>query len=870
MQDISPLVLFSRKVSRLTIHFLARSAKRPWFKRSYAIAAVLILLATTIFWALLGARLQSHNADQLSDPYLFTNWQTFHGAFFPGSHTFLLKWPIFALLGLIGISSTTLLFATVTITVLTVAIFALILYKIDGRPLVFGTVCLGLALVLLLIPAQAYSGGLLPVNMAMLTTRNLEYVVYLGTLIVFARANRMLSLNFMFGVVLLTVLIASDKLFLSMSAGGALLALVAYALVGNWSLTTFAVKWLTGTIFAAIGSVGLLLTISSLHITHLASTATSPYSIIHDAKHFLLGTVYSVLGLFTNSGANPVYDNRVISQLPGSLVHRLWSLTGLCYGVTICLVVYAVLRTWQHLWPTLRATPRQAKQTTADLLALALIWSTMASFAVFIVTDHYYAVDARYLAISMFALVITISVSLRRRQWPWPEDLLLIGGIFILAIGFAVVMATRIASNQTAALDGLTARNSLVVAALERHRVDVLVGDYWRVLPIKLASQGSLTTKPLINCSQSTPTLTSTTWQPDIRLHSFAYLITLDGSLTNFPACSFAQVTAVYGHPNATQIIAGTLTKPTEALLFYDQGIRPHNAVTYSSMPPVLPVGLDKIAGNSCTQQTTMNIVAHQDDDLLFLSPDLLHEIRAGQCVRSIYLTAGDAGHDKFYWLSRQSGTEAAYNEMIGTKAIWDQQTVTLAPDEYVTIASPHDNPRISLIFFNLPDGNLVGQGFPVSRFESLAKLRQGTIPNVRTVDAQSIYTSQGLTTALTMLMNVYQPSAIHTQADVQSDLYPDHSDHITTGLFAQAASDQYSQQHFGGALSLPLTRYIGYPTHAYTANVVGSDLAQKEAAFLAYGEHDGGVCHTLQQCDGTATYGTYMSRQYTQDSTLR
>src|SRR5215475_11483965 len=40
----------------------------------------------------------------------------------------------------------------------------------------------------------------------------------------------------------------------------------------------------------------------------------------------------------------------------------------------------------------------------------------------------------------------------------------------------------------------------------------------------------------------------------------------------------------------------------------------------------------------------SMNIVAHEDDDLLFLSPDLIHDIQSGRCVRTIFVTAGDAG----------------------------------------------------------------------------------------------------------------------------------------------------------------------------------------------------------------------------------
>jgi LmbE family N-acetylglucosaminyl deacetylase len=263
-----------------------------------------------------------------------------------------------------------------------------------------------------------------------------------------------------------------------------------------------------------------------------------------------------------------------------------------------------------------------------------------------------------------------------------------------------------------------------------------------------------------------------------------------------------------------------------------------------------------------------MNVVAHEDDDLLFLSPDLLREIQSGQCVRTVYLTAGDSGYGKFYWLNRQLGAEAAYAHMLGLKkVIWDQQTVSLAPGKYVTVAVPRGNSKVSLVFFNLPDGDLQGQGFTSSGDQSLAKLQSGELQKIKTVDGQSSYTSRQLTDALTVLMNSYQPAAVHTQADVASDSYPDHSDHIAAGKYATAAAAAYDQQLFGDTFAVPVVRYIGYPIHGYDANVTGADLEQKEATFLIYAKYDGGVCQSLAECVETPTYGAYIARQYTADS---
>ena len=72
--------------------------KSPGFGKIYMVSSVAIVLGTTLFWSLLGARLQQGNADQLANTDLFESLATFRGATFPGAHSFLLKWPIFFLI----------------------------------------------------------------------------------------------------------------------------------------------------------------------------------------------------------------------------------------------------------------------------------------------------------------------------------------------------------------------------------------------------------------------------------------------------------------------------------------------------------------------------------------------------------------------------------------------------------------------------------------------------------------------------------------------------------------------------------------------------------------------------------------------------
>ncbi len=842
-------------------------AHNVWFRRFYAPFSLLVLASTTVYWVALGAHLQNGNADQLSDPYLFSSSAIFHGATFPGTHTFLFKWPIFWLVNRFGISNSSLTIATVAAVLVTVLALALILRKIEPRPLVFGTICLFLSLALLLVPTQPYAGGLLPVNMAMLTTRNLEYILYIGALVLLVRAGRIRSWRFLSSVACLALLIASDKLFMSLGGAAAVLMLCVYAALRNWDLAHLAVRWLFATVAATIIATALLVGIQAAGITHFANDSTSsPYAITGDAKDIALGTTYAVASFFTNLGANPAYDATALHTLPAQAFHRLFSLAGPAYILAFGAALYGIYLLWGLLLPTFKGIQYKDEQPhVAFELSLLLFWSLIAAFGVFVGTKHYYAVDARYLAIGLFTIFIGGATVLRYRVIR-SEFLILASTGACIAIVLAVFTAQGTYNNQSATLAGTNERNQIIAQALQQHKVTTLVGDYWRVLPTKFASHHNLQVLPLSGCTEPRQTLSSLAWQPNLHKTSFAYLLSLDGSLTDYPHCSFQQVVAAYGHPNASLVVAGTLANPKELVLFYDKGVQKNTtSVSQQTAIPatVLPIDLSGLTDANCTQPTTMTVVAHQDDDLLFTNPDLLHDIEAGNCVRTVFLTAGDSGYNKFYWLNRQLGSEAAYSNMLGINDVWVQRTVKLDTGEYITVASPRSNSKVSLIFFNLPDGDIHGGGFPSSHFESLAKLRDGKISTIHAVDGESSYTSSQLTSALSSLMNVYKPAEIHTQADVPSAQYPDHSDHIAAGNFTVTAAKEYDQVQFASDVSTPVKRYIGYPIHGYPANVSGADLQKKEAAFFAYSRFDGGVCHSAIECSNTATYNSYLARQY-------
>lgn len=837
--------------------------------QQFAIVACIILLGTSAIWAVTGAELQLANADQLVSAYLFENLQTFHNSVLPGQHTFLLKWPLFWLISALHFAPWAFIAVTVLVVLLTVGGLAYVLFRIERRPVVFGLLCLALASVLALVPPHPQAGVQLPVNMAMITTRNLEYLAYLVVMGLLVTAKRPLirSPRFWVATGLLAALVATDRLFLTLSVGGAVMLGLVYLCFWHRPMVRFALEWLGMSVLALLGSTGIIWLLTTLQIVHISSGSDSvwgSYGIVTSLQSAVHGVVYALLGVFTNFGANPVFDS-MLKEIPAHLGRRLLSAEGFAYVVNLSIVVLAIVASVRVL-----AEKIPARQTRVRFTAV-LVFSSLASMAAFAASDHYYPVDARYEGIVLFAGFVALAAYASFQQkaffarWAKRAAILL-----ILAVVSACIGGYQLYIQERDAQATITASNAKVTQALAAHNSPVLVGDYWRVFPIKQAmGNRPLTVVPLANCTEPRDMLTSQAWRDmDLKRTSFAYLLTTDRPDPQFPECSLEQVTRAYGRPNASVIVSGTLAKPTATLLYYDYGA---NRVPLSATPTdkelstVAPIDIDqlnKIAppSASCNGKLIMNMVAHQDDDLLFMNPDIIHELRQGSCIRTVYLTAGDGGQGELYWLGRQTGAERAYNTMLNSQAVWTHTIVRLADKQFITLANPIGHPNVGLIFMNLPDGNLNGSGFNATNSESIHKLASGGIDKIHSVDNQSEYTADQLIDALTVILRRYQPVKLQAQTRHNTNqTFSDHSDHLAVGYFAEKVIDRYGQN--GGTLDAKF--YEGYPIRARRENVSGDDMEQKAAAFFSYATSDSSVCESMQVCAKDTAYIFYLRRQY-------
>lgn len=284
-----------------------------------------------------------------------------------------------------------------------------------------------------------------------------------------------------------------------------------------------------------------------------------------------------------------------------------------------------------------------------------------------------------------------------------------------------------------------------------------------------------------------------------------------------------------------------------------------------SKVEAAIPAAVTTLArlngSDSCSRGTVLTVVAHEDDDLLFMTPDLLHEISAGKCMRTVFVTAGDDGQSASYWQEREKGPLAAYAAMYQLPDDWTMATAHIG-SQPVTAYSLVGQPHISLVFLRLPDGNLKGTGFSATKGESLHLLNMGQLRSITSVDGASTYSRPQLIAVFGAIMDLDKPNLINTQAFGPALASGDHSDHQAVGYMVSLARQLYDSK-------ASLVRYLGYQSSTKPSNLSEDETGAKGSIFTAYQQYDTVICDNSGACPGAETYTAYLSRQYVQSGAV-
>lgn len=521
-----------------------------------------ILLITSCLVGYQGALVQSYNFDQLIDNYIFESVQSFHEAIFPSAHTFMLKWPIFAIGGILGNSKE--VFTALTIAVYLVSVFgflAIIHYAVKRKYMITTLMAYLLAVLLLLIPAQQSPGDVMPVNMAMLTTRNVEYVLYILFCYFAIKSKRLFDRSGVIAFLFILTLTLSDKLMFYIAILTTIIAfLYKFAAVKKYHLSQITAIVYTGLAFAA--SSIIVRFINVMGITTINSDNASISTTTQDSVRSIFNTTLdAVEAIMRNFGANIFNDQPSMSLFIGII--------GFIFFV-ICL--YAMYR-------LLSERANKSKDTTALIVGKWLVFSSLAALIVYVGIARNDGISVRYLSIFVFAGIYALALWICEMN---PKLLRVVCSRTIL-VSLLILPVAALASlhSSNASIEKSSAASGIkdahyISQSLRERKVDLFVGIYYIGALTRYESNNTIRIAPILDfgCAPSpTKYLTSEYWyEPDNKTQAVALYVIDDhngrGTINN--GCSNKYLESVLGGPSNVVDIPDSPGK----LYIYDYDIR--------------------------------------------------------------------------------------------------------------------------------------------------------------------------------------------------------------------------------------------------------------------------------------------------------
>lgn len=234
-------------------------------------------------------------------------------------------------------------------------------------------------------------------------------------------------------------------------------------------------------------------------------------------------------------------------------------------------------------------------------------------------------------------------------------------------------------------------------------------------------------------------------------------------------------------------------------------------------------------------------ISAHADDWNLFMYPHVYNDIVSGCKTVLIFTTAGDAGFDQRFWLSREEAAISAIKFcMLPLCDIEEEHDET---DFNGHLIHWHRINNIVVYFLRLPDGGMDGKGHKSGQYQSLEKLICGEIESIVTLNnTATYYTWNDLVNTMEAIISIESDDSpekyLHYLNPDIAINFKDHPDHIATGRAVQNIRSANNFHHF---------LYTGY-SNSNSKNYLAPEEIYYKSGMLAVYEK------TMYDCCGYST----------------
>ncbi|MFD9724335.1 PIG-L family deacetylase [Streptomyces sp. NPDC059072] len=294
----------------------------------------------------------------------------------------------------------------------------------------------------------------------------------------------------------------------------------------------------------------------------------------------------------------------------------------------------------------------------------------------------------------------------------------------------------------------------------------------------------------------------------------------------------------------------------------------------------------------SVTAGSVVQVVAHPDDDLFFMNPDLVRSLLAGTPVTTAYLTSGEAdgvnrangGAAKdpdqpadraHYAEARQNGIRSAYAQMAtgDRTSAWRRTVIPTAGGGQAELDVLIAKPQVNLVWLQMREARSTGGDNP----DSLRGLWNGRIPALASqltsgtpVKQQFTYGKSQLIQTISGVLERYRPTTIRMQDPTPGRYgdpgkYTDHQDHMYGARFVQAAAADYAER-VKDRPRFSVQNYLGYH-NSTLPHALDPQTADVKTGFLkTYAWQDGeNYCGSPSGCGDRKVAGNPTGKNWAQ-----
>jgi LmbE family N-acetylglucosaminyl deacetylase len=225
----------------------------------------------------------------------------------------------------------------------------------------------------------------------------------------------------------------------------------------------------------------------------------------------------------------------------------------------------------------------------------------------------------------------------------------------------------------------------------------------------------------------------------------------------------------------------------------------------------------------------TLSIVAHPDDDLLFMNPDIASDIQANKQTWIMYLTAGNlitGSGGEPYADQRIHGLRAAYARAAKVSDNWDFSYLVLPSGRFLVTNTLRDKPTVRLIW------TYINGAHGGDADGDLKRMWDNPAFVAHPIDGRASFTKASLTSIIKEVIEMVAvgPDDFIRVLDVWGKQLNDHVDHVYAALFSASAN-----LNPAGKIVKRMDSYFGYAAVNMPANNPNPWLAEKTDIWALY-----------------------------------